>query len=143
MITDNHKKLVLWIGGLLGHTYQWGVVDCASLAIRGVREICPDAFADLGEWNTKEEALREYARHGSLVEYLQKHGWREVGRNYVQSGDVVVVNTEPMQTASIAIDSKCPLIDPEKGVYMKSIFELPDWWAFRLVNDRRSDPCPQ
>lgn len=133
MIIDKHYELVKWIDGLLGCKYQWGKIDCVSLAIGGIRTIFPDLFDDLNMWGTKESALREYTRHGSLVEYLQKHGWQKIPKNYVQSGDVIILDTKPMQTASVAIDGKCPLIDPDKGVYMKSLFELDSWQAFRFV----------
>src|SRR5574343_137746 len=130
-IIDKHNILVRWIDGLLGEKYQWGKIDCVSLAISGIQQIYPDSFADLNKWDTKESALREYAKYESLIEYLQKNGWWEVKRNYIQSGDLIILNTIPMQTASIAIDSRCPLIDPHIGVYMKSVFDLTDWQAFR------------
>lgn len=122
---DRQNNLIRWASAQIEKKYKWGEIDCVSLALCGLRIMYgQELFNDLSTWDSETSALRAYATFKSVTEFLENKGWVKIHQNYIRTGDVVVIETSPLQTAAIVINGKCLVIDPNHGVSLVSLTGL-------------------
>jgi hypothetical protein len=108
---NKQNDLVRWASKQIGKKYEWGKIDCVSLALQGLRVMSgEDLFNDLPIWDNEKSALRAYATFESVSKYLENKGWNKIHINYVRTGDIVVLETSPLETAIIIVNGKCLVI---------------------------------
>ena len=118
---NEKNNLIKWATSQLGKKLDWGISDCASLTSEGFKIVYGyDPFPYLEKWKNKDEALKLYAKVGKPSEILKLDpNFTEIKKNYCQTGDIVILDTSPMQTTSIVIDNGILIFDEEKGVILQ------------------------
>ncbi len=128
-----------YANSIMGQPYKWGEIDCVTTAMTAVNiHYNTEIFGDVERWNTKKQAVKEYAKHESLYKYLESSGWENVEPNYMQTADVVVLDTMPMQTACVVVNNRILVIsqDSNMGVVMATIKDIKD--AYKIYRLRRA-----
>lgn len=111
-----------YVNSIQGKSYTWGEVDCVTTAMTAVNIYYnKEVFEDVERWNTKKQALKEYAKHGSLYNYFDHGKWEEVQPNYMQTADILVMDTKPMQTACVIVNNRILVISPDGDMGVKLI----------------------
>lgn len=127
-------KLIDWASNQIGKKLNYGEIDCVMICRKGIEVIYgKDIFADVGTWHNKTLALKAYSKAKPLSNYLLNNGWSPVEKNYLQNGDIVILETEPLQTATLVINNEILVIDPEKGVQRQDLRMVKhDYFCFKL-----------
>lgn len=126
------RRLVQWASYSAGQPFEWGVTDCAQLALNAIRAMTiPDEWqplADVRHYATRLGALRAAKQSGGIKAHLARLGLREVRLRYLQQGDIVVVPASKgnaLEEASVWVSGRLLTAVEGHGVY----------WAGRPVTD--------
>lgn len=131
---NEKNNLVRWAASQLGRKLNWGISDCASLTSEGFKIVYGyEPFPYLEKWKNKEEALRLYSKVGKPSEILKLDtNFIEIKKNFCQTGDIVILDTSPMQITSIVIDNGILIFDEEKGVILQKFKDIKyNYFCFR------------
>lgn len=134
---NKKNNLVRWAASQLGRKFEWGVSDCASLTSEGFKILYGDEpFPYLEKWKSKEEALKLYNKVGKPSEILKLDpNFVEIKKNYCQTGDIVILDTNPLQLTSIIIENGILIFEEEKGVILRKFKDIKtDYFCFRRVS---------
>ena len=133
---NEKNNLVRWASMQIGKKLEWGAFDCASLTSDGFKILYNyEPFPYLEKWTSKEEALRLYSDVGKPSEILKADpNFIEIKKNFCQTGDIVILDTSPMQITSIVIDNGILIFSEEKGVVLQkfSIIKT-NYFCFRSI----------
>src|SRR3972149_8050042 len=96
---NEKNKLIEWAAKQFGKKLEWGTYDCASLTSEGFKILYGvEPFPYLEKWTSKESAMRLYSMVGKPSEILKADSnFIEIKKNFCQTGDIVVLDTSPMQ----------------------------------------------
>jgi len=122
------RLLVEWATEQISKKFEWGLIDCATITLQSFEILYgKNIFPELKGWKTEYQAIRVMKRYGQVSQFLAAHGFREVPVNYAQTGDVVILKTNTLETSCPVIGGhKVLVIDPDRGVSCQDISRLKD-----------------
>lgn len=90
-LRDWDRRLTAWAAGRLQAPFRWGQTDCTLLVLEAFDALTGrDVAAGYrGAWANARQAVR-YARHTSLVWFLEAQGCRRVDAGFRQRGDFLL-----------------------------------------------------
>ena len=125
MVFNYENKLIEWASNKIGSSFKYGINDCVSLCRQGLEIIYGnDVLSELGNWNSKKEALDKYQKFGCPVSFIRNKGWNEIDKNYIQTGDILIMNTVPLKTCCIVIHDKVLVIDKKRGIILQQVSNI-------------------
>lgn len=136
------QALLTWAKGKLNREFEWGVTDCALLALEAV-----DLYADRQlaaiyrrAWTTQAEAL-DYFANELPSQVLARAGAVEVPANYVAIGDLLTVPAPPWpEQLHVVLGRFCLCASPERGVHLapaRVFYSQPNAKGWRLDSCRK------
>jgi len=108
-VGNYERLLVEWASSRLGSPFEYGMCDCATLLCEALEVMLGfNPVPDLPTWNSKKEALKVWKITGGTLAQLKKLAAKEVGINFTQTGDIVVLPRPSghFATAGIIINGK-------------------------------------
>lgn len=137
MIRNYDGHLVDWAVWVNGAPFQWGVVDCVSLALEAA-EIMTDAdvyeFPAIG-WHDRETFESCIHAAGGPLEILRSRCY-EVGLRRMQTGDFLYTpDADPLTglgSIAVVIRNRLLIVTPQAGVQLIPLAVRPGASAWRL-----------
>ena len=116
-----------WAAKQIGQPFKWGVTDCVSLAIKGQRLIYGVDVFHIQPYKSKAKALRLLV--DNLLESRLRASCIEVGRRYLQAGDIALVDKGCSEMGTdgllLVIRDYALLTEPSVGVVAVPLDAIP------------------
>lgn len=120
MRVDNWPRaLAELVASAEGRAFQWGSHDCGTFAAAAERALTGACRFDdaLGNYRTARGAARKLGRLGfGSIEELVEDRLIEIGPNWAQRGDVVIVDTELGPALGVVTGETAVSPAPEGGL---------------------------
>lgn len=120
-------KLYEWLNTVIGKPYIWGETDCGTLVREGLKLITGiDPFGNLPYWKTEMECRQIWDAMGGVDKaFTEIFKFKKIDRNYIQMGDVSVLEVRDLITASLIINNERMLFSSvDKGVEIRNLTQL-------------------
>ncbi len=91
-MTSADQKLVMWARQQVGKPFEWGVTDCAMLALQAVDILTDGEHAQTyaGKWETQSQALAHFEIE-KPSDVLQRLGAVEIDAIRAAAGDILTL----------------------------------------------------
>ena len=115
------RRLVAWAESVAGAAFEWGVVDCAQLAIGAIEAMTLTRIgADVRPYSSRFGALRAMVDSGGVIATLSRIGLRDVDVQYAQQGDIIVAppwDGNALEDASILVSGQLLAVVEDGAVH--------------------------
>jgi hypothetical protein len=122
------EKLFKFVDDTLGEPFEWGVRDCNIYALECQDIIYETEFANQArkKFNDKKSALAFQRKRGNLKEGLKGEGYVDIKKNFWQTGDVILVESDGFLAGHVCMGNKAVGVVEGHGVILFPIQDLPD-----------------
>ena len=123
MIANYEVRLSEWVKHKLGMAYEWGKTDCGTIVREGLFLILDrDPFPYVPDWKSESESRKIWDEMGGVDHAFLGFGAQKIGANYVQTGDVAILEIGRFLTAALVIGNNKILFSSEdKGIEARNI----------------------
>lgn len=123
MIANYEGRLAEWVRHKLGMAYEWGKTDCGTLVREGLFLILNhDPFPFVPDWNNEQESRKIWEDMGGVDHAFLGFGAEKTDTNYIQTGDIAVLEVDKFITAAMVIgNNKMLFSSTDKGVFTRNI----------------------